>query len=116
MLHCIETCTVSIRQGTRADDQLQRNHSTQYVSQPDFTWQRLRKRILRRSRTRRMDEDQDRGRRHQGQPLRQWRRPALPDCERSEIGRNSRSGCALDRLKYGGIHSNLTVKQTPITR
>ncbi len=27
----------------RADDQLQRNHSTQYVSQPDFTWQRLRK-------------------------------------------------------------------------
>ncbi len=28
---------------SRADDQLQRNHSTQYVSQPDFTWQRLRK-------------------------------------------------------------------------
>jgi hypothetical protein len=27
----------------RADDQLQRNHSTQYVSQPDFTWQRLRR-------------------------------------------------------------------------
>jgi hypothetical protein len=27
----------------RADDQLQRNHSTQYVSQPDFPWQRLRK-------------------------------------------------------------------------
>lgn len=27
----------------RADDQLQRNHSTQYVEQPDFTWQRLRK-------------------------------------------------------------------------
>lgn len=27
----------------RADDQLQRNHSTQYVSQPAFTWQRLRK-------------------------------------------------------------------------
>jgi hypothetical protein len=27
----------------RADDQLLRNHSTQYVSQPDFTWQRLRK-------------------------------------------------------------------------
>jgi 3-keto-disaccharide hydrolase len=27
----------------RADDQLQRNHSTQYVSQPRFTWQRLRK-------------------------------------------------------------------------
>jgi hypothetical protein len=27
----------------RADDQLQRNHTTQYVSQPDFTWQRLRK-------------------------------------------------------------------------
>jgi hypothetical protein len=26
----------------RADDQLQRNHTTQYVSQPDFTWQRLR--------------------------------------------------------------------------
>jgi len=26
----------------RADDQLQRNHSTQYVSQPAFTWQRLR--------------------------------------------------------------------------
>jgi hypothetical protein len=26
----------------RAGDQLQRNHSTQYVSQPDFTWQRLR--------------------------------------------------------------------------
>jgi hypothetical protein len=27
----------------RSDDQLQRNHSTQYVSQPDFPWQRLRK-------------------------------------------------------------------------
>ncbi len=27
----------------RAADQVQRNHSTQYVSQPDFTWQRLRK-------------------------------------------------------------------------
>jgi hypothetical protein len=27
----------------RADDQLQRNHSTQYVSEPDFRWQRLRK-------------------------------------------------------------------------
>jgi 3-keto-disaccharide hydrolase len=27
----------------RADDQLLRNHSTQYVSQPGFTWQRLRK-------------------------------------------------------------------------
>lgn len=26
----------------RADDQLQRNHSAQYVSQPDFPWQRLR--------------------------------------------------------------------------
>jgi Domain of Unknown Function (DUF1080) len=26
----------------RADDQLQRNHSTQYVSQPDFPWKRLR--------------------------------------------------------------------------
>jgi hypothetical protein len=26
----------------RAEDQLQRNHSTQYVSQPDFPWQRLR--------------------------------------------------------------------------
>jgi hypothetical protein len=27
----------------RADDQLRRNHSTQYVSHPDFPWQRLRK-------------------------------------------------------------------------
>jgi hypothetical protein len=27
----------------RAGDQLQRNHATQYVSQPDFPWQRLRK-------------------------------------------------------------------------
>jgi hypothetical protein len=27
----------------RADDQLQRNHSVQYVSPPDWTWQRLRK-------------------------------------------------------------------------
>jgi len=26
----------------RADDQLRRNHSTQYVQQPDFTWKRLR--------------------------------------------------------------------------
>lgn len=26
----------------RADDQLRRNHSTQYVSEPDFGWQRLR--------------------------------------------------------------------------
>lgn len=26
----------------RADDQLQRNHSAQYVSEPDFPWQRLR--------------------------------------------------------------------------
>src|SRR5882672_487476 len=26
----------------RADDQLRRNHSTQYTSMPDFTWQRLR--------------------------------------------------------------------------
>jgi hypothetical protein len=26
----------------RADDQLQRNHSAQYVSQPEFPWQRLR--------------------------------------------------------------------------
>jgi hypothetical protein len=26
----------------RADDQLQRNHSVQYISQPDYTWQRLR--------------------------------------------------------------------------
>jgi hypothetical protein len=27
----------------RAEDQLQRNHSTQYVSEPEFRWQRLRK-------------------------------------------------------------------------
>jgi hypothetical protein len=27
----------------RADDQLRRNHSTQYVSEPEFPWQRLRK-------------------------------------------------------------------------
>jgi hypothetical protein len=27
----------------RADDQLRRNHSTQYVSHPDFPWQKLRK-------------------------------------------------------------------------
>lgn len=27
----------------RADDQLRRNHSTQYVSAPDFPWERLRK-------------------------------------------------------------------------
>jgi hypothetical protein len=26
----------------RADDQLRRNHSTQYVSEPEWTWQRLR--------------------------------------------------------------------------
>jgi hypothetical protein len=26
----------------RADDQLRRNHSTQYISHPDFTWQKLR--------------------------------------------------------------------------
>ena len=26
----------------RVDDQLRRNHSTQYISHPDFTWQRLR--------------------------------------------------------------------------
>ena len=27
----------------RADDQLRRNHSTQYISMPDYTWQRLRR-------------------------------------------------------------------------
>jgi len=27
----------------RADDQIRRNHSTQYISHPDFPWQRLRK-------------------------------------------------------------------------
>ena len=27
----------------RADDQLRRNHSTQYVGEPDFPWERLRK-------------------------------------------------------------------------
>lgn len=27
----------------RADDQLRRNHATQYISQPEFPWQRLRK-------------------------------------------------------------------------
>ncbi|MGH9848799.1 MAG: family 16 glycoside hydrolase [Blastocatellia bacterium] len=27
----------------RADDQVRRNHSTQYISSPDFPWQRLRK-------------------------------------------------------------------------
>ena len=27
----------------RADDQLRRNHSTQYISAPDFPWERLRK-------------------------------------------------------------------------
>ncbi len=27
----------------RADDQLRRNHSTQYISDPDYPWQRLRK-------------------------------------------------------------------------
>ena len=27
----------------RANDQVQRNHSTQYISYPDFPWQRLRK-------------------------------------------------------------------------
>jgi hypothetical protein len=26
----------------RAEDQLRRNHSTQYISHPDFTWDRLR--------------------------------------------------------------------------
>jgi hypothetical protein len=27
----------------RADDQLRRNHSTQYISHPDFPWDRLRR-------------------------------------------------------------------------
>lgn len=27
----------------RADDQLRRNHATQYISEPDFPWQRLRR-------------------------------------------------------------------------
>ena len=27
----------------RADDQLRRNHATQYIGMPDFTWQRLRR-------------------------------------------------------------------------
>ncbi|MBV9209529.1 MAG: hypothetical protein JOZ52_02805 [Acidobacteria bacterium] len=27
----------------RADDQLRRNHSTQYISEPDYPWERLRK-------------------------------------------------------------------------
>jgi hypothetical protein len=27
----------------RADDQMRRNHSTQYISHPDWTWQRLRR-------------------------------------------------------------------------
>jgi len=50
----------------RADDQLRRNHSVQYASEPDFPWYRLRKerpgclRIVCRSRTIRLDKYEDR--------------------------------------------------------
>jgi len=50
----------------RADDQVRRNHSTQYISYPDFPWFRLRKgvpgeiRELCRRRPGRMDQAEDR--------------------------------------------------------
>ncbi len=49
----------------RADDQLRRNHSTQYVSEPDYGWPRLRSetpgvyRVVRRPRDRRLDARED---------------------------------------------------------
>ena len=43
----------------RADDQVRRNHSTQYICHPDFPWFRLRKELCRR-RPGRMDQAEDR--------------------------------------------------------
>ena len=70
----------------RADDQERRNHAVQYASSPDWPWFRLRKetpskdRGLRRSRARRVDEDQDRSPRRSRAPLRSW--PGAADVDR----------------------------------
>ena len=74
----------------RADDQVRRNHSTQYSSYPDFDFARLRQEAPEKYesyvdlRPRRLDQVQDRSRRPQGAALRRWSGTTLPHRQRSE--------------------------------
>ena len=71
----------------RADDQVRRNHSTQYFSNPGFDFDRLRHEApgrwcVRRSRARRMDPSADRGVGRNRPVLRRRRRATCPDRQR----------------------------------
>ena len=87
----------------RADDQVRRNHSAQYIAHPDWPWFRLRKetpgevRGVRRPRPRRMDEDPDRGQRRHGQAVRA--RPGAADADRQR--REERRRAAGGRSRCG---------------
>lgn len=80
--------SISLRQTNgRADDQLRRNHSTQYASYPDFPWHRLRDEnpgeyeSYVEPATGWVDKNQDRGCRQHGSSICEWRRAALFNCE-----------------------------------
>jgi hypothetical protein len=80
-------------ENSRVNDQLFRNRSTQYESDPDFPWQRLR--VICRHRVWRMDEAPNRSLGRQGSTVRQRRDPALSHRERPQTRRESRQDCPV---------------------
>ena len=93
----------------RADDQFRRNHATQYVSEPDFPWFRLRQdypgvyESVRRHRGESLDRNQGRRRGDKGAAVRQRRQSAVSHRQRSETRGCSRSRRTLERLGHGGL-------------
>ena len=92
----------------RADDQVRRNHSAQYISHPDWPWFRLRKEFPEKYESYvdlvpgRMDEGPDRGQRRAGEAVRA--RPGAADADRQRREeRRTRPGQdrAVDRQRHG---------------
>ena len=90
----------------RADDQVRRNHSTQYSAHPDFDFARSRKEApekyesVRRSAARRLDEVQDRGGRPQGTALRARGGATRPHRQRPQARAPARTSGPLGRPRH----------------
>ena len=99
----------------RADDQVRRNHSAQYISHPAWPWQRLRKETPEKyedtwTSSRGVDEDQDRGARRARASLRA-RSAAADAAQRRQDRRAGSRPLTFGRARIIAHFRNVTIRK-----